>query len=151
MSYDPNQPQWGTPPPPNAGYQPPEGTYPGNVPPPPAWAPNPDPSYAAQGYAAQTPYYQPYAGPMAASTSGWAIASLILSIASYLGLAVVGGILGAIFGHIALNEINKSGGRIQGRGMAMAGLILGYINIGLSICAIVGFFVFVYGALNAAQ
>ena len=34
-----------------------------------------------------------------------------------------------ILGHIALSEIKKSAGRLAGHGMAMAGLILGYIGV----------------------
>jgi hypothetical protein len=66
---------------------------------------------------------------MAPSTSGFAIASLILSILSWVGFVGFGAILGIIFGHIALNEINRSGGQLQGRGYAVWGLILGYAHI----------------------
>ena len=148
MSYDPNQPGWApTPQPaPNAGYQPPEGSNPGNMPP-----QAPYPGYAGQTYAGQPVNYGAYPGPMAPSTSGWAIASLVSSIAGYVGFALIGGILGAIFGHIALNEINKSPQPMEGRGLAMAGLILGYINIGLSLCAVAGFLALVFGVLGNIQ
>ncbi|MGH9710287.1 MAG: DUF4190 domain-containing protein, partial [Candidatus Acidiferrales bacterium] len=33
-----------------------------------------------------------------------------------------------ILGHLAQTEIRKSGGRLQGDGMALAGLILGYLS-----------------------
>ncbi len=58
------------------------------------------------------------------STSGWAIASLVCSL---LGFSL----LGVIFGHIALNQINRANGQMQGRGLAIAGLILGYIPLAL--------------------
>lgn len=64
-----------------------------------------------------------------AGSSGWATASFVCSL---LGLCFgVSAILGVIFGHIALNEINKSNNLIQGRGLAIAGLVIGYIMLGL--------------------
>jgi hypothetical protein len=66
-----------------------------------------------------------------AGTSNWATASLICSL---LGLCIgFSAILGVIFGHMALSEINKSNNMLQGRGMAIAGLIIGYAEIGLGI------------------
>jgi len=55
-------------------------------------------------------------------TNGMAIASLVTSIAgSFCGI----GILGFIFGLIALNQIKKSNGTQTGQGMAIAGTIIG--------------------------
>jgi hypothetical protein len=42
-------------------------------------------------------------------------------------------ILAVIFGHIAKGEIRASGGQQGGDGMALAGLILGYIGLALGI------------------
>jgi hypothetical protein len=39
----------------------------------------------------------------------------------------VGSILAVVFGHIALSQIHQRGQR--GRGMAIAGLVLGYIGL----------------------
>lgn len=58
-------------------------------------------------------------------TSGLAIASLVLSI---LGCGI-GSILGVIFGHQALSEIEAGKGEVDGRGMAIAGLVLGYLGL----------------------
>lgn len=63
-----------------------------------------------------------YPHPYPSSTSGMAIASLVL------GLSSCGGVLSIIFGHLARKEIRNSGGRKTGDGMALAGLILGYIH-----------------------
>jgi hypothetical protein len=73
---------------------------------------------------------------MAPSTSGWAIASLILSLANWVILPGVGAILGVIFGHIALGEIKRSQGHVEGRGLAMAGLIIGYVSLALFVCVL---------------
>ena len=143
MSYDPNQPSGSYPPPPGYGYQPPEGTNPGSYPPPPPGEGYPGgyvpPPAGAPPYGGQPHYYGGYQGPMAPSTSGFAIASLVLSIVSWLGLVGLGALLGIIFGHIALNEIKQSGGRVEGRGFAIAGLIIGYAHLVAVVC-LVGFF-----------
>lgn len=63
--------------------------------------------------------------PQAGSrTSGLAIASFVLGL---LGLCGIGSLLAVIFGHCALSEIDKSGGAVTGRGLAVAGLVLGYV------------------------
>jgi hypothetical protein len=68
--------------------------------------------------------------------SSEAIISLISGILAWLGLFGLGGIIAVIFGHIAKNQIRKSGGRLGGDGLATAGLILGYTNIAI---AVIGF------------
>jgi hypothetical protein len=67
------------------------------------------------------------------TTSVWAILSLISGIANYVGLWFIGGIAAIITGYIAKNEIEKSNGRVGGIGLANAGLILGWVGIGLSV------------------
>jgi hypothetical protein len=63
-------------------------------------------------------------------TSGLAIASLILGIASIvMCLGPLAGIPAVIIGHKANSDIRKSGGVIQGGGMATAGLVTGYLSI----------------------
>jgi type IV pilus assembly protein PilA len=59
-------------------------------------------------------------------TSGKAIVSLICGVFSFL---LPSAIVAVIFGHLSLSEINRSAGRIRGKGMALAGLILGYLGI----------------------
>lgn len=117
-------------------FQPPEGTNPGPIPP-----------RSAIGTQGQAAYYGAYPGPMAPSTSYWAIASLMVGILSYLGFFVVGGLLAIVFGHIALSEINRSNGQIEGRGLAIAGLVLGYAHFLLVVCiaATVVLAVYVFG------
>lgn len=95
----------------------------------------PYPGYAPQY--APGPGYAP-AGP----TSGMAIASLVVSL---LGI----GIVGVILGHLALNEINKSNGYMQGRGLAIAGLVIGYLQIAAGVIVII-FFIFAVIASSQA-
>ena len=76
---------------------------------------------APQGAAAQ-----PVQQPQVASTSSLAIVSLIAGIA---GLFIFGSIIAIICGHIARSQIKSSGGTQTGDGMALTGLILGYIGV----------------------
>ena len=67
------------------------------------------------------------AAPGAARTNPLAVASLLLGFFSLFPLF---GILAIVFGHIARSQIRKSAGRQKGSGMALAGLILGYLFLG---------------------
>ena len=59
-------------------------------------------------------------------TSGKAIGSLIAGIFSFLFPAAI---LAIILGHISLSDIRASAGKLGGKGMAVAGLVLGYLGI----------------------
>jgi type IV pilus assembly protein PilA len=65
----------------------------------------------------------PYAGTP--QTSGKAIGSLICGIINVFPLFIVA----IILGHLALSDIKKSAGRLGGRGLAIAGLVLGYLGV----------------------
>jgi hypothetical protein len=72
----------------------------------------------------------PAAAPSAATyvpqrTNGFAIASLVLGIVN-MG---IGSILALIFGYRAKREIDASHGTQAGRGLAVAGIVLGYVGI----------------------
>ena len=69
-------------------------------------------------------------------TNGFATASLVCGI---VGIAACGvlSILAIVFGHIARSQIRASGGRQGGAGLALAGLILGYIVVVVVAVAIV--------------
>ena len=66
---------------------------------------------------------------MPASTNGYAIASLVCALLNFFVLPLVGSILGVIFGHIALSQIARAGGTQEGRGLAVGGLVLGYVGL----------------------
>jgi uncharacterized membrane protein len=74
-----------------------------------------------------------------AKTNGLAIASLVLGI---VWIYWIGSILAIVFGHVALSQIKKSNGTQSGRGMAIAGLVLGYLAIVLSIIALGSVFIY---------
>lgn len=80
--------------------------------------------------------------PATPPTSGMAIGSLIASIAGFIIVPVLGGIVGLILGYIAKKQIRESEGTLAGAGLATAGIIMGWIQVallGLSICVIVVF------------
>ncbi len=66
-------------------------------------------------------------------TSSLAVISLISGIASYFIVPLLGAIAAVITGNMAKKEIRQSAGQLTGEGMARWGMILGWINIGLSI------------------
>ncbi len=97
------------------------------VPQPPGWQPS-------SPFPPQPPGYQPYPAdsPMPAKqgNSGMAIASLVCSLIGVIPcfwLFQIMGLLGAIFGFVGLKQ-TKSGER-GGRGLAMAGVIIGIVLV----------------------
>ena len=75
----------------------------------------------------------PYQGAPRRTTSGFAIASLVLGILLCTG--IFGGILAVVFGNLALARIDASHGAVKGRGLAIAGIVLGWIGIALTAIA----------------
>ena len=63
---------------------------------------------------------------LASRTSRMAVASLVLSI---LWFSWFGSLLAVVLGIVALRQIGDSNGRLTGRGMAIAGLVLGVAGI----------------------
>jgi Domain of unknown function (DUF4190) len=100
------------------------------------YPPDQQPGYgAAYGTPAGYGYGYP-AQAAASSTNGFAIASLICSVLAFLTCFTA--VLGIIFGHVALSQIKRSGE--GGRGLAIAGLIVGYLGILLFVVLIVALF-----------
>lgn len=121
------------------GQQPPYGQQPYGQPPPqePPAGTTPQQPYGQQGYPPPpgVGYPQQYGYPGAPpGTNGLAVASLITSAASLLlcGLAAP---VGAILGHVALRQIRDTGQ--EGRGLALAGIIIGWAVTGLVLLLIV--------------
>jgi hypothetical protein len=81
-----------------------------------------------------------YPGP--ASSSGMAVASLVLGILCLIlffthVIALIIGLLAVIFGHVSRGAIRRSAGRLSGSGMALAGLITGYTGMLLAVIILV--------------
>lgn len=66
-------------------------------------------------------------------TSSMAVLSLVLGIASYVVIPLLGAIGAIITGNLAKKEIRENPDQYTGEGMAHWGSILGWVNIGLSI------------------
>jgi hypothetical protein len=73
-------------------------------------------------YEEQYPYVS--TAPASRSTNGLAIASLVTSLISLQ-------LIGIVLGHIALVQIKKTGQ--AGRGLALAGVIIGYSTVALAL------------------
>ena len=67
-------------------------------------------------------------------TNGKATAALVLGI---LWLCGIGSVLALVFGYQAKNEIEASGEVQGGKGMATAGIVLGWVGVGLVILYLV--------------
>ncbi|SDQ17092.1 DUF4190 domain-containing protein [Microbacterium sp. cf332] len=115
--------------------------------------PPPAPPYATppqQGYqpAAYPPPAYGYGGGFPQQkTNTLSIVSMIASIVGFIWiLPVIGSIAGVVMGHISLSQIKRTGEK--GRGMALAGLIVGYAGLALAIIGIIAFASFVGWAIE---
>jgi Domain of unknown function (DUF4190)/Domain of unknown function (DUF1707) len=133
----PGVPGWGAPPPGAPGASgwgaPPPGA--------PGWGAPPP---GAPGWGAPPPGYAPMPYP-ARPTNQLAIAALVCGCAQ-LFFSVLTGIPAVILGHIARRQIRETGE--NGDGMALAGLILGYVGIGLSVIFAVILILFIIAAVH---
>jgi hypothetical protein len=77
-------------------------------------------------YPGQLPQYMGY-NMMNPTTSGYAIASLVCGIVGLVTCFVFIGIPAVICGHVAMHQIANARSMVVGRGMAIAGLVLGYL------------------------
>jgi hypothetical protein len=140
---------WGAPPPPagqwGAQDQPPPPPPPGSPPQQSAsnpYAPpapyGPPGAYAPPGAGQYGQYPAPYppSGFHAPSTNGLAIASLVLGLVGWVPCGV-GSILAVVFGFVARTQIRNSQGRQGGEGLAVAGIVLGFLAIALWIALFV--------------
>jgi hypothetical protein len=83
-------------------------------------------------------------------TSSLAVVSLIFGILAWLPpvLPFVGALVAVVCGHAARSEIRRAPpGSIEGDGMALAGLVLGWIQLVLAIIAIAIFLLFIAGVI----
>ena len=74
--------------------------------------------------------------PSQPKNCGLAIWSLVLGILSLTCFYIFTAIPAVICGHTALSRIKRSGGALTGNGLAIGGLVTGYLGIAMSICLI---------------
>src|SRR5258708_3576810 len=80
-----------------------------------------------------TPPVPPSIPAPAPRTAPIAIVSLVLAILSFFCGAFLTAIPAIVCGHVAWSAIKKSGGALNGKGIAIAGLILGYVAIPIAV------------------
>jgi hypothetical protein len=95
----------------------------------------------------------PAAAPLASPpTSNLAVASLVAGVAGLVLLPVVGGILAIILGYMARKEIRERPDQLSGDGLALVGIVLGWISVGLVVLGCLFFGAFaacgMFGALS---
>jgi hypothetical protein len=78
----------------------------------------------------------PYGVPAGRKTNGLAVASLVCSCAGilFIGLPCI---VGIIFGFVARSQIRKSRGTQGGDGLALAGIIVGFVWVALVLTVII--------------
>jgi hypothetical protein len=74
-----------------------------------------------------------------------AVLSLAFGLLAWFGLPVVGAVVAVVTGHVALNEIRRAPDAYEGRGMALTGIILGWLNLALSAMIVAAIFLFFGG------
>lgn len=74
-----------------------------------------------------------------------AVLSLAFGLLAWFGLPVVGAVVAVVTGHVALNEIRRAPDAYEGRGMALTGVILGWLNLALSALIVAAIFLFFGG------
>ena len=70
--------------------------------------------------------------PVVAKTNGMAVASLVLGCVA-VAFCFVPSILAIVLGYISKGQIDRSQGTQNGRGLAIAGIVLGWVGIGVAL------------------
>jgi len=90
-----------------------------------------------QSPSGSNPYPQPQPQPTGLgmhrppAADGFAITSMVLGIIAIITcfLGIIFGSIAVIFGHLSISRINKDPQNRGGKGMAIAGLVTGYVGI----------------------
>lgn len=114
-------------------------------------AARPDPYAPAAPYTTTTPYAAtpyaaaPYGAPQRSNTNGLAIAGLAVSAGGWIiagVLAAIAGIILSGFGLARARQMEAAGHPNSGRGIAMAGLVIGIVVLVLGVLFFVVYLVF---------
>lgn len=132
------------PPTPQAPLPPPQATPPPPLPPlgyAPGHPPGYGPGYGPPGY--------PHAPPVQPKTNELAIAALVCGCC--VPVYLVTAIPAVVLGFIARSQIARSNGTQTGRGMATAGIVLGFVGIGLGLVIGLAVILLLFGGLAAGS
>src|SRR6266571_4450245 len=72
---------------------------------------------------------QAASGAAAPRMAPMAIVSVVLAVLSFACIPIVAVIPAIVCGHVAWSKISKSGGALRAKGIAIVGLIVGYLAI----------------------
>jgi hypothetical protein len=81
-------------------------------------------------------------------SSTLAIVSLVSALLGFTFVPVIGGIVALVTGYMARNETRSIPPKASGDGMATAGIIMGWVQLGLlvvGICCAIVYFIFIVG------
>lgn len=79
-------------------------------------------------------------------TNTMAVISLASGILSWFFFPIIGAVVAIITGHMARKEIQNSGGAQTGDGLALVGLILGYVHLA-TFCVTFLIFLLLFGGM----
>ena len=82
--------------------------------------------------------------------SGLAIGSFVTSLALIFLSAGFFSFIGAILGHVSLSKLKKAGST-QNRGLAVSGVIIGWVSTALAWIFLIGFISLIAGAVSATD
>lgn len=74
----------------------------------------------------------PQVAPAPPQTEDKAVISLVLGVLSLVSLSIFAGIPAIILGKMSRANIRASSGRLTGEGMATAGMVMGWVSVGLA-------------------
>jgi len=81
-------------------------------------------------------------------TNTMALVSLISGVVGWFAVPFIGSVVAVVTGHMARSQIRQSGGREDGDGLAIAGLVLGYVGLVMALIGIVLVVLFFVGVLG---
>jgi len=71
--------------------------------------------------------------------------SLVFGILSWFALPIIGAVIAIVCGHMARAEIRRSANTLEGDGLAVGGLVLGYLHLAIILLIICVIFMFLGG------
>src|SRR5665648_928124 len=108
--------------------------------------------YAQQPYGVQPQYsagYAPQYGAPTAPNNSMAVVALVAGICGLSVVPFIGSIVAVITGHMARKPIRQTGE--GGDGMAVAGLVMGWLVIALTVIGTIGFFLFFFAVATTSS
>ncbi len=78
-------------------------------------------------------------------TSALAVVSLVMGICGWCVVPVIGSLVAIVTGHLARAEIARNRETLDGDGLAVAGLVLGWLMVGAIVLGLAAFILFFGG------